>query len=308
MQENNGRRNPFLLAPLFVLPALFVFGIASFFEIGSLGRVPSLILIALFTLISFVTPIVLSFRVSGAGWIPGCLGRVRRGAFAASIWAAGLMAVQSASLRSLLLAEEYDYRTYTLYGFSIENATGTVGAFLLNFLIFAVIPVLLEAVLFRGIILHEYRYCGVLLSSLFSSLLYAALGMSYAELPVLFLNGVLLSAVVFLTGNLLCSVLTHLLYTLYAMCVEKYFLFIAAETETRILLFFILGALGCVFAICFFGSAEKLLRQRGENEDRAPLRMKKGRRSVVVRDVLSAPGLWAVCFGAVLICVLHIFL
>ena len=308
MQENNGRRNPFLHGPAFVLPLLIAFGTASFFSIGKLGKVPSLLIVAALLLITFSVSLVLALRLRGAGWIRGCFGGRKRGGFAVCLAASALMMVQSAAIRSFLFSDLYDYRMYSLYGVSLEGMADSPGLFFGAFLLLGAVPALLEAVLFRGILMHEYRFGGVGVSIAASSVLYALLGMSYADFPVYFLNGVLLSAVVFLTGNLLYSVLSHLLYLLFAMTFEKYFLFIAAEAETRVLLFLVLAALGLASLIWFCGSAEKILRQRGEDEEKAPGRLKKGRMAIVFWDMLSAPFLWAdiVCF--VLVCVLHIFL
>jgi hypothetical protein len=112
--------------------------------------------------------------------------------------------------------------------------------------------------------------------------------------------------VVFLTGNIAFSILAHSLYGLFALSLEKYFMFIAAETPT--LSFLVLAAVGLFCVICLCGSAEKILRARGEGEDRMPIRLKKGKLPIILWDIFSAPMIWVdiVCF--VLICVLHIFL
>ena len=175
-------------------------------------------------------------------------------------------------------------------------------------MIFAIVllPVLAEEIFFRGFLMYEYRYGGVLLSVAVSSLLYALTGMSLVDFPILFLNGILLSMVVFLTGNLFYSVLAHLLYAIFALSFEKYIFFIAEET--RILIFLVLVALGLLFAIGFCGSAEKILRQRGENEERMPVRLKKGKLFIILRDIFATPMIWADGFVFVLVCILHIFL
>ena len=145
-----------------------------------------------------------------------------------------------------------------------------------------------------------------LLSVAVSSLLYALTGMSLVDFPILFLNGILLSMVVFLTGNLFYSVLAHLLYAIFALSFEKYIFFIAKET--RILIFLVLVALGLLFAVGFCGSAEKILRQRGEDEERMPVRLKKGKLFIILRDIFATPMIWADAFVFVLVCILHIFL
>ena len=304
MQENNGRRNPFLLAPALVLVLLALFGILSFVPIGK-GSASYIIVIAS-ALLVFGIAIAAAVYLRGTGWTKRCLTRGPKGSLLLCFSAAGMMMVQSVGIRSFLIENFYDYRIFTLYGMSFESATDSFGAFLPSFVALAVFPAILEGIFFRGFLMHEYRYGGVFLSILVSSFLYALTGMSIANFPIHFINGVLLSSVVFLTGSLAYSVLAHVTYALFALSFEKYIFFIAEET--RILIFLVLVALGLLSAIGFCGSAENLLRQRGEDEERAPIRLKKGRFLVILKDMLVAPMLWADVFCFILICVLHIFL
>ncbi len=302
MQENNGRRNPFLLAPAIVLGVLVLFGVMSFIPIGK-GTV-SYIIAIVSVLLVFGIAIAASVYLRGAGWTARCLVRGKKGSFLLCLSASGMMMVQSVGIRSFLVEDFYDYRIFSLYGMSFESATDSFGAFLLVFLALALLPAVLEGLFFRGFLMHEYRYGGAFLSILASSFLYAMTGMSLANFPIHFINGVLLSSVVFLTGGLSYSVLTHVIYALFALSFEKYIFFIAEET--RILIFLVLVAMGLLFAIGFCGSAERLLRQRGEDDERAPIRLKKGRFFVVLKDICTAPMLWADVFCFLLICVLHI--
>lgn len=306
MQENKGRQNPFLLAPSLVLAILVIFGALSFITIGG-GEGYGVYIVAIAAvLLVFGLILTMAFSLRGAGWLVRGLGRGKKGSFWLCLTASGMMMIQSVGIRSFLTENAYDYRLYSLYGMSFESTARSTGELLLLLFAVVLIPVLLEEIFFRGFLMYEYRYGGVLLSVGISSFLYAMTGMSLAEFPVLFLNGVLLSAVVFLTGNLFYSVLSHLLYAIFALSFEKYIFFIAEET--RILIFLVLVALGLLFAIGFCGSAEKILRERGENEERMPVRLKKGKLFVILRDVFAAPMIWADAFAFALICILHIFL
>lgn len=304
MQENNGRRNPFLLAPAIVLVLLAFFGIVSFIPLGR-GFVPYIIAIVAVLLV-FGMAIAAAVYLRGTGWTARCLAHGRKGSFLLCISAAGMMMVQSVGIRSFLIENFYDYRIFELYGMRFESATDSLGSFLLIFFALALLPAVLEGIFFRGFLMHEYRYAGVFLSILVSSFLYAMTGMSIANFPVYFINGVLLSAVAFLSGSVAYSVLVHVMYALFALSFEKYIFFIAEETRT--LIFLVLAAVGLLSAIGFCGSAEKLLRQRGEDEERAPIRLKKGRALVILKDILAAPLLWADTLCFILICVLHILL
>lgn len=304
MQENNERRNPFLLAPVVTLAVLVVFGILSFIPFEK-SLVAYIVGIGS-ALIVFSGLIFAAFRLRGRKWWDSCTQSRAKGGLPICLFAAGIMMVQSAMIRSFLIGDVYNYRTYSFYGISLDVYTDSIGLFILIFVLLAVLPAVWEGILFRGFLMHEYRYGGVLVSALVSSLLYAMIGVSFAEFPIHFLNGVLLCAVVFLTGNVAFSILAHSLYGLFVLSFEKYFMFIAAETPS--LSFLILATIGLFCVICFCGSAEKILRTRGESEDRMPIRCKRGKLPIVLWDIFAAPMIWAdVCFF-MLIGILHIFL
>ena len=306
MQENKGRQNPFLLAPALVLAILVIFGILSFITIGGGEGYGGYIIAVAAILLVFGMTVAMAIFLRGSGWIVRCFGSGKSGGFLICLTASGMMMIQSVGIRSFLTENFYDYRLYSLYGMSFESTAESTPE--LFWMIFAIVllPVLAEEIFFRGFLMYEYRYGGVLLSVAVSSLLYALTGMSLVDFPILFLNGILLSMVVFLTGNLFYSVFAHLLYAVFALSFEKYIFFIAEET--RILIFLVLVALGLLFAIGFCGSAEKILRQRGENEERMPVRLKKGKFFIILRDIFATPMIWANGFVFVLVCILHIFL
>lgn len=304
MQESNEHRNPFLLAPSLMPIVLLFFGVFSFIPFGK-GAL-TYILASVLMIFVLGGMLALAVYLRGSRWLKVCCKSRSKGGFLLSLAASGMMMIQSALIRAFLIGDLYDYRTYSLYGMSFESATDSFGAFLLVFTALAVVPAFLEGFLFRGFFMYEYRHAGIFLSVLVPSFLYAMTGMSVAQYPVHLLNGILLSSVVFLTGNVFYSILSHLLYALFALTLEKYFLFIAAETPLLFLL--VLAAVGLFFIICFCGLADKILRLRGENEDRVPIRCKKGKLSVVLKDIFSVPMIWADVFGFLLIGVLHIFL
>ena len=306
MQENKGRQNPFLLAPALVLVIPVVFGILSFITIGGGEGYGGYIVAALSVLLVFGSGIAMALFLRGSGWLIRCFGNGKKGSLLLCLSASGMMMIQSVGIRSFLTENFYDYRLYSLYGMTFESKANSTKELLLMIVTFVLLPALMEEIFFRGFLMSEYRYGGVILSVAVSSFLYALTGMSLADFPVLFLNGILLSAVVFLTGNLFYSFTAHLLYAIFALSFEKYIFFIAEET--RILIFLVLVALGLLFAIGFCGSAEKILRQRGENEERMPTRLKKGKLFIILRDIFATPMIWADVFVFVLICILHIFL
>ena len=96
-----------------------------------------------------------------------------------------------------------------------------MGGGILLFFVAVLIPVLLEGIFFRGIMMYEYRYGGFLISALFSSLLYAMTAMDFQYILIRFLLGFFLCLVGFLTGNILYSMLSHMIYAVFSLFAEK---------------------------------------------------------------------------------------
>ena len=308
MQENNRRRNPFLFAPVLLFPALLLLGIASFVFSEPLARNVGSFAAILIFLFVFGLPTVLFFCLRGGRWLSSCLLPVSGRGFLYSMGAAVLLIMQNIIFHSLTIEKFFDYRIYTVYGLSFEPAMDSFGSALLSFCAFALLPALLEGVLFRGIFMYEYRFGGVLFSVLLSSFLCAMTGMSVQLFPLHFLNGIVLCMTVFVTGNLPCSVFAHLTALTFSLFEEKYFMFLAEEQETRMFMIFILLGVWLPAVVFFSDSAEKILRKRGEREDKKPICVPKGVGATVFFDVVSAPMLWAdvLCFSV--FSVLHLFL
>ena len=308
MQENKQRRNPFLFAPVLLLPTLLLLGIAGLIFAEPFAKNIGAIAAILIFLLVFGLPIVLFFCLRGRKWLSACFSPVSGRSLLFSMGVAVILVMQNIIFHSLTVGKFFDYRIYTVYGLSFEVELHSFGAGLLAFLAFALLPAVLEGILFRGILMYEYRFGGVLCSVLISAFLYAMMGMTFSQSFLYFLNGIVLCATAFITGNMLCSVFAHLAALTFSLFEEKYFMFLAEEQETRMFMIFtLLGVLLPVAVFCF-DSAERILRKRGEREDKRPICIPKGAGGRVLFDIISAPMLWAdvLCFSA--FSVLHLFL
>ena len=308
MRENNQRHNPFILAPALLLPILLFLGIAGFIISNPFEKNISYIIIAILLVIVYGVPTVIFFRLRGGKWISSCLAPLSVGSLIFSISAALMMMAHSTFFRSLTLGDFFDYRIYTIYGMPFRIDVDSVSSFVGAFLALALVPAVLEGIFFRGILMYEYRYGGIVLSVFMSSVLYAATSAEFISFPLYFLNGFMLSVIVFLTGNLFCSILAHIIYILFSMMGEKYLLFLAAETETRGIMLFLLLGVWLTVAIVFFESAEKLLRKRGENEQPKPIRLSRRNFLTVFYDILAVPMLGADAFCFFIFAILHLLL
>ncbi len=307
MQENK-RKNPFLFAPVLLFPALLFLGISGFVFAEPFAKNVGAIAAILIFLLVFGLPIVLFFCLRGGNWIAYRLSPVSGRSFLFSMGAAVLLVMQNIIFHSLTIGKFFDYRIYTIYGLSFEVNLHSFGTALIAFCAFALLPAVLEGILFRGILMYEYRFGGILGSVLISSFLYAMMGMAFSQFPLYFLNGIVLCVTAFVTGNFLCSVFAHLAALTFSLFEEKYFMFLAEEQETQMFMIFtLLGVLLPVAVFCF-DCAERILRKRGEKEEKKPICVPKGAGASVILDIVSAPVLWAdvLCFSA--FSILHLFL
>ena len=308
MPENNQSRNPFLFAPALLLPILLFFGVASFVFSEPFAPTFGWLVAVLLFLFAFGFPIMLFCCLRGGKWLSASLMPVDWRGIVLSIGMAVMMMVQSVVCRSLMIDGVFEHKLYTVYGLSFEIVTDSAGGPIGVFFAFALIPAILEGFLFRGIFMHEYRFGGVVLSILFSSVLCGMTGVTFSAFVLYFLNAVMLAVTTFITGNFLCSVFAHLLSLVFSLFWEKYFLFLALEIETRAVLFFLLLGVWLTAAVFVFDAAEKILRKRGEKENEMPRRLSRKTRFVVFLDMISAPMLWADCLIFAVCAVLHFFL
>lgn len=86
---------------------------------------------------------------------------------------------------------------------------GTAGAFLLNLLIVAVLPAVLEEMLFRGVILQVLRPAGDRAAVWISSLLFALMHTTLHQIPFALLLGLVFGYIVVKTGNIYLSMAIH---------------------------------------------------------------------------------------------------
>lgn len=186
-----------------------------------------------------------------------------------------LVILASGVLKFGLFHFVHDYSAYLLYGSSITLATGSFGGTVLMVLSLAIVPALTEEIIFRGIILKEYRRCGTILSMFFSSLLFAFIHFDLRQFPIYFALGMLLAWIAFITNSVWAAVIVHAAYNLYVIFFEKYIWLFSSNPDSDILFWLILTAAMFVCAFFFLGASERVMRYCAENGDSAPAPVKK---------------------------------
>ncbi|MBR7161272.1 MAG: hypothetical protein IKD07_02535, partial [Clostridia bacterium] len=165
MPENNQRKNPFLLAPALTLPILLCFGIASLVFSKPLQNTNAYIVAAVLWIVIFGAPTGLFFWMRGGKWLSSCLKPVSARSIALSVSASLLLMIHASFVHSLTLEGFFDHHVYTLYGVPFWIEADSPASLFGAFVSLALIPALMEGLFYRGILMYEYRYSGVFLSS-----------------------------------------------------------------------------------------------------------------------------------------------
>jgi membrane protease YdiL (CAAX protease family) len=198
-----------------------------------------------------------------------------------------LVILASGVLKFWLFHFAYDYSTHSLYGSSITLSAGSFGGTLLMVLSLAIFPALTEEIVFRGIIMKEYKLCGSVFSMLFSAVLFAFIHFDLRQFPIYVALGMLTAWMAFITRSVWASVIVHAVYNIYVIFFEKYIWLFSSNPDSDILFWLILTAAMFVCAFFFLGAAERVMRYCAENGDSAPRPLRKQSRRVMLIEAVS---------------------
>jgi membrane protease YdiL (CAAX protease family) len=198
-----------------------------------------------------------------------------------------LVILASGVLKFGLFHFAYDYSTHSLYGSSITLSAGSFGGTLLMVLSLAIFPALTEEIVFRGIIMKEYKLCGSVFSMLFSAVLFAFIHFDLRQFPIYVALGMLTAWMAFITRSVWASVIVHAVYNIYVIFFEKYIWLFSSNPDSDILFWLILTAAMFVCAFFFLGAAERVMRYCAKNGDSAPRPLRKQSRRVMLIEAVS---------------------
>ena len=201
-----------------------------------------------------------------------------------------LVILASGVLKFGLFHFAYDYSAYSLYGSSITLSTGSFGGTLLMVLSLAILPAVTEELVFRGIIMKEYKPCGSVFSMLFSAVLFAFIHFDLRLFPIYVALGMLIAWISYITRSVWAAVIVHAAYNIYVIFFEKYIWLFSSNPDSDILFWLILTAAMFVCAFFFLGAAERVMRYCSENGDSAPKPIKKqSLRAMLIEAVSEKP-------------------
>lgn len=89
-----------------------------------------------------------------------------------------------------------------------------IGSFIRTFTVMAIIPALGEELLFRGMLMRfaRQRTRTMIAPMLFTAVFFALAHSNYYGMPSIFMAGLLLATIYYLTGSLWCSIVAHLFF------------------------------------------------------------------------------------------------
>lgn len=193
------------------------------------------------------------------------------------IFSTALLFLGSALIKILTL--ESKYTEFPLYNAFFAHRNGNIFNDIYLVLAFCILSPVLEGIVFRGILIKEHDKRGRLVSTVFSSVMFALLSFNVEELISRFFVGALLCIVLYATDSLTLTIAMHIAYNFFAVFFEPTLVSIKSVSSNYELFTFILAIASIVIAIFFCSHLARLYRkyshdQFGENFTRSTPREK----------------------------------
>ncbi|HJD24714.1 MAG TPA: CPBP family intramembrane metalloprotease [Firmicutes bacterium] len=149
----------------------------------------------------------------------------------------------------------------------------TIPSLLLNILVFAVLPGLLEELLFRGYILRLLRPYGGAFAIVTTAALFALMHGNILQIPFAFLVGLACGWLALRTGRVWPAMLLHFLNNFMAQILEYIGLGQTAEQSqvTLLVVFSVIGILGMLALMFLYVRGDPLVRGKAEPAPALPL-------------------------------------
>ena len=183
-----------------------------------------------------------------------------------------------------------------------EIAALGVGDSIYAALSFAILPAILEELLFRGVVRAEYSRYGAASAVILSSVLFGLLHFSPVRFPLYFFAGIILAMTASAANTIVPTVIIHVANNLFVLYFEKYIYKIAGKHSGGLtLLVFIVVCVMLISAILFFGKAEGLYRDYAQENRPSPLvkKVTVADSPLIIQALLSPTLLLLIAFWAI---------
>ncbi len=295
--------HPFVFAPLLVLILIFFITVSRFIPMNKLGIIGACLLMCFFQAVMFGIPIGIYAYMRRGALRTVFEGRLSFSGAPVIIFGALMLILQSCVLKFGIFRFGYKIDAFQLYGSSFDVSAGSAAELAAITAAYAIIPAIVEEIMFRGVISREYRIGGPAFAAIFSSLFFAIIHFDAALFPVYFFAGLTLSAVRFVTDSLAASMAVHAAYNIFAVFLERYVWLMSSSPDSQILFWFILIALFLLCAFLFFRFSALGLEKAAYSERAYPFGKAGVKKLPLSVDALTSPTA-LVCFAVFVVSVI----
>ena len=211
--------------------------------------------------------------------------RVRPAVFTAAV----LLGMAGTTLANLLTNTWVNL--WSVFGIELQNidvfVEPSVFSLVMNLIIFAVLPALLEEMVFRGFVLQALRGMGDPAAVVISALLFGLMHANMLQLPFAFLLGLVMGWLVVKTGNIWVAVTIHFLNNGLSVAMEYAGLFLPEESVGMLTtaIFSLLAVIGIAVLGVLLFRRSSLTTPLETHRSRLEPRMRVG-------TVMGAPCMW----------------
>ncbi len=135
-------------------------------------------------------------------------------------------------------------------------------------LAYVILPAFLEELVFRSILLHEYRPYGGFCAITVSALSFAMLHFSFLELGETFLAGLIFACVTYVCNSVIPAIVLHLLNNSLHVFFPDVFSEYIARTGNSVVLFYVLVAVFLLLLYLWFSQLEFLYDKKAQQISR----------------------------------------
>lgn len=143
------------------------------------------------------------------------------------------------------------------------------------FLALIIVPSFVNELLFRGVVLSEYRSYGVVWAIIMSSLLFSFSTMSFTDFPKFLYAGAFFGIIGAITDSVIPSVILHMIYNAFTIYFESTVVTYMKRISDSAMPLFVLGVLLLLLSFCTFSLLENIYSRKAKECDRQSEVIKK---------------------------------
>lgn len=248
-----------------ILSVFFINTVCAILDKSLLHRSDEALGALVFIIINFLFPVLIYFLLSSKDISPKSLAKelnvtkISHRLISLPVTAT-LCLIFGTILLNMLFFGIYDITDgFTLYGYLTANGSNSMSSVLYMTFTFALIPAILEEVVFRKLLTRTFAQNGVLATVLISGFFYSLTAFSLRLIPSFFFAGIIYSLLFILTGSLATPIIAHVLFNLYGLFLQTNIAnyFVSSQDAYALVITVIIAFL--VSTILFVGIISKLL-------------------------------------------------